>query len=332
MARYMLVPGTGGCNFNDEAGTRAAFVRDIVAGNFMGWTESLVQELSCQHAEPLASPWAPLRTSLKSATAALSPREVLVATAYEPVAADYAHFAYDWRLDIRYNAGLLLDQLRQGTDWRLLSHSQGGLVVIAASLLCADGAEWSQLVSKVCFVGVPFLGTAKAMAIVIHGDNFGGTNSEFFRRAARTWPAIIQSFPQYACVANESMRRSTSASLWPGEQADFYALLARAKSYFQWVNYQPFRNMDLASIMIVLGKSPAKNTPYYVSLAPTGPKVSAEKVVGDSLVPYHETVRFLVHRGARRRIVDVDGPHQPDHSAMLQDVRVYDMCNQFLRS
>lgn len=330
--RYLLIPGTGAVNFSDAEGGRASYLVEILLSRFQGWTERVVAELSCAHPAEAETPWGPSRTSLGPGDAALTPREVLMASAYDVVdTAKYELFPYDWRLDIRHNALQLLDLIADGSDrWHLLTHSQGGLIAVAASLMCDDAAEWHAMVGKMCLVAPPLMGTLNAMDAMIRGNNFGNMNSEFFRRAARTWPALFQMFPQFPCVGNEPTTRSTSAGLWPDEDEDFHNLRARAKETFQWLAYDPFRNVDGARLMVVLGKNPASNTHVAVTATDEGPVMSFETVRGDTLVPYDITVELLEWSGVRNRLLTVSGPHQPEHFRLLGDARVYEKCDLFL--
>lgn len=331
-ATFLLVPGTGAVNFRDAAGVRSSFVLEIVQGRFRGWTERLVLELSCTHPPDFDAPWGPLRTSLLEDDADLLPHEVLLATVYPAVdSGRYALFAYDWRLDIRHNALALLDLLatREGPV-NILTHSQGGLIVLAASMLCRDAAEWHEVVGRVCMVAPPLMGTLNAMDALINGANFGAANSAFFRTAGRTWPSLFQMFPQWACVANHPAKRSTSRSLWPQESDDFGSLLARAKDYLAWVDYDPFRHMRSDRLMVVLGDAPRPNTTLAVDSTYAGPVVLPQRVTGDTLVPYEITRRFLDDAGLGGRVMRVGGAHQSDHFRLLGDPRIYDSCDRFL--
>lgn len=328
---FLLVPGTGGVSFNRGTGERASYAVEIALGRFAGWTDAIVQELSCEHPREAEDPWEPLRTSLLGLDGELVPREVLRASAYPVVRSKYELHAYDWRLDIRYNARLLLEHLReQDEPTRILAHSQGGLVVLAASLMCDDAAEFHELVARICLVATPVMGTMNSMDAMINGRNFGGSNTAFYRAASRTWPALFQMFPQWACVGNHPAKRSTSSALWPGESDSFYAMLERAKGYFEWIDYAPFRNVEPRRTMLVFGRSPTSNTDVTVRATDEGPVIEPERVRGDTLVPYDLTFRHVDEQGLRNRVMAVTGPHQPDHMRLLGDARIYQECDRFL--
>src|SRR4051812_1933310 len=91
--------------------------------------EEIVQLLSMAH-QPNQIP--PSRTTLVPG-AAIDPGPVL-ALAYNQLPAEMLPFRYDWRADLRYSAQMLLDWLQARKPasgrWRLVSHSQGGLVVL----------------------------------------------------------------------------------------------------------------------------------------------------------------------------------------------------------
>lgn len=329
---YLLIPGTGGVNFNRATGERAPYALEIAAGRFAGWTDELVQELSCEHPEEAEEPWSPTRTSLLGDDGALIPREVLHASAYPVVdRAKYTMYPYDWRLDVRHNALLLIEYLRQQDEpARILAHSQGGLIVVAASLLCDSTAEFHQLVERLSLVAMPMMGTINAMDAMINGSNFGGSNTVFYRTASRTWPALFQMFPQWACVVNHPAKRSTSRALWPNESEAFRAMLARAKEYFQWIDYAPLRHIEKRRAMLVLGRPPASNTDVFVRATDEGPVIEPERGQGDTLVPYDITFAAIDEQGFRNRVMTVGGPHQPAHMRLLGDVRVYRDCDRFL--
>jgi pimeloyl-ACP methyl ester carboxylesterase len=328
---FLFVPGTGAVNFRNAAGARASFVVEIMESRFGGWTDRVVRELSCEHPEIVEPPWAPTRTSLEP-NEQLTPNEVLHASAYPVISrSKYTMYPYDWRLDIRCNALLLLEFLSQQSGRvNILTHSQGGLVVLAASLLCRDAAEWHDVVGRICLVAPPLMGTMNSIDAMVNGSNFGNSNSEFYRTASRTWPALFQMLPQWACVSNHPAKRATSGSLWPGESPAFERQLARAKDYFEWIDYAPFRNVLPDRLMVVLGDAPTANTSVFVDDTGAGPVILPQRVTGDTLVPYDVTRKFLNDSGLRNRVMRVRGPHQPAHFRMLGDARIYSDCDRFL--
>lgn len=138
----------------------------------------------------------------------------------EVVADDAAllEFAYDWRLSVTYNAGLLVTAMEAHLDaWRanptsleaaktlgdehdpkliVVAHSMGGLVFRSA--LAAFGPE---RVRTTFTLGTPFAGASKAAVILGTGS---GTPIPFphkrLRRMARTLPGVHDLLPVYRSV------------------------------------------------------------------------------------------------------------------------------------
>ena len=90
---------------------------------------------------------APVKTSLEPGTTLTAPR--VVQTPYNQFPKFYEEWPYDWRADLRFNAGRLLEELRErarGGSPRasLIGHSQGALLVVLASKR-ADPGEFARL-------------------------------------------------------------------------------------------------------------------------------------------------------------------------------------------
>lgn len=117
---------------------------------------------------------------------------------------DFQHFTYDWRGDIRGSGEKLLRFLRnrkpaQGR-WRIIAHSQGGLVAVVASKLAAaaagsDDRAFSKLVSRLLLLAVPLAGTQEATKALVDADSLGAGFAPHFRKIAATWPALYQMLP-----------------------------------------------------------------------------------------------------------------------------------------
>src|SRR5437867_12071838 len=79
----------------------------------------------------------PTRTTLADGVLSAGP---VLSVAYNQFA-DFDPFSYDWRSDVRCSGQLLWSHLRdnkpEAGKWKLVSHSQGGLVVSAAARACA---------------------------------------------------------------------------------------------------------------------------------------------------------------------------------------------------
>lgn len=148
---------------------------------------------------------APARTSLEPGTT-LRPGPV-VQTPYMLLPRAHEPWPYDWRCDLRHNALMLLDTLRARAGagegrFNLIGHSQGALLIILASKL-AERGEFARYVQRVVLVGAPLAGTMRAVEALVFGhEGLGERNRPIAMRAARTWPAIYQMLPAWACVSD----------------------------------------------------------------------------------------------------------------------------------
>lgn len=219
MTRDLLIPGTGGTKLlldGDDIGwpgelTAAGWLAKQPAltigfeklGAKYGAPDNIRKVLSMEHADD-PNALVPTRTTLWPG-GSITPGAVLSLVynqfdAFEP-------FLYDWRQDLRRSADLLLQKLTgtPGDPWRIVCHSQGGLVLVAAARKLADqnagkpdaDRSLSKLVSHVAFVGTPFHGTLKAADAFITGDTLAAPVAEAFKRVARTWPALYQMLPTW---------------------------------------------------------------------------------------------------------------------------------------
>ena len=344
----MLVPGTGGVRFTFSDGTPAPYVVEMFEDHYLGNDQVFYSALGCTH-DPLPDSLPPDFEFGPNATTLvpgkkLEPGPILEGTAYQTVVdfgvdlndvAKYYPFAYDWRLDVRYNARLLLEVLQNSnadTRWNILCHSQGGLVVIAASLM-AGSEQWLTMVRNVAFVAIPFVGTARSMQAILEGANFGKMLSPVFRKTARTWPALYQMFPQYFCIKNEPAAGILNYGFWTSLGTDGQQLLNRAANFWHWIDYHPFRAMDPNAIGFFLARSDAPNTPVYATADRVSPPtITTDLDVGDTLVPWTPTTQFLKWSGLEPRILPITGALQKDHAYLLNDAAVFRVAHQFLAS
>jgi pimeloyl-ACP methyl ester carboxylesterase len=157
----LLVPGTGGItlmnNLGEDLGYPVKMQIGVLSAGLLGLrANELIDLLSMDHRP---GQLAPAKTSLKPGTS-IRPGHVLQ-VAYNQVPSSFSHFLYDWRADIRYSAGQLLDFLRERRPvagrWNLVGHSQGGLLIVAASKLLSDRAAFAELVASVVLVGTRWL-------------------------------------------------------------------------------------------------------------------------------------------------------------------------------
>ncbi len=158
-------------------------------------------------------------------------------------------FAYDWRLSVRHNAGLLAEAMhRHLAAWRahpehavarrahpeqrdaqlvLVAHSMGGLLVRALALIPGALDE----IRAVVTLGAPFHGSVKAVELLATGE--GGPFTlprRALREAARTMPGVYDLLPSYRCLLTEDdlivpsptdlARAGANAELAAASQAD----------------------------------------------------------------------------------------------------------------
>lgn len=205
--KVLLVPGTGGTTLLKN-GVSLGHPKVINARLWLFDTlgisiEDTVRDMSMSHRRGQLAPTA---TTL-APNAAVTAGSVLTA-AYNLIrpAAD-EEFAYDWRGDIELSAQQLLELLKQkkprGGRWKIVNHSQGGLVTLVASKLAEaqDGAgSFSELVSHITFVAVPVYGTLNAAHALLVGEDLGSAASPEFKRIAGTWPALYQMLPDFRAL------------------------------------------------------------------------------------------------------------------------------------
>jgi pimeloyl-ACP methyl ester carboxylesterase len=334
-SQFLLIPGTGGVDFRFEDGSPSGYAFAILQSG-IGLSDDIRQEIGCGPPGPDLAPWTPGPTTLRPGVK-LFPNRVLIGTAYQAVPGKYQPYPYDWRLDIRYNGALLLEHLRRHAGagrFRIITHSQGGLVLLAASRLCADPGEFARYVEKIVMVACPLIGTIRATAAVLEGDTFGGFAAPMFKEVSQTWPAIFQMFPQYACVEGRPALRPLDPALWQGRPLPVLELVKRGASFTTWLGEHPFDHMDGdIHIRFVFGNPSRTDTPIGLSMAADGSlRVSDHAVAGDGLVPYRETSARLIAMGLGDHIDTVTGQTVRDHSSLLNDPRVGGICDSYLSS
>ncbi len=313
MPKDLLVPGTSGNKLvldGEDLGWPSALTAQGWLAGMTGFALGLdgmpisagdiVQLLSMEYADTTSAK--PTRSTLKPGGSV--GRGDLLKLAYNQFL-DFDVFAYDFRSDIRESGRLLLEYLlaeRPGGDrWRIVCHSQGGLVVVAASKLYAqsnddDDRAFSELVSHVGFVGVPFYGTINAAEALLHGEQLGGGFAQSFLSIARTWPSLHQMLPAWpGCVravgpdgvAKPALIAATSPLAWPG-QAISAAMLLRARETRKILG-NPIARMNKVKKRILMSQAhPTRNhlllSGGQVSIPPANEK-------GDTLVPSDTTYK-----------------------------------------
>ena len=321
--RQMVIPGTGGVLYESAGGARAATIFELLT------QAGAAQTLRCKHGvDPEALE--PIDNTLVA--------RGYMTLAYEPFGHAFPKwnfFDYDWRLDIRYSGKRLAEHLQaeapRGDRWRLVAHSQGGLVVLAAARhLGAE--ELARLVQGVCFVGVPFFGAVNALLALLEGTFF---KSSIPKEVVRTWPSVYQMLPRWSVTRDDPERPELlSEGTWmkaglllaPGAPVDLSQhidrhLLARARALYDATEtgyFEPLRELDF--IRIIQGNNVP--TPFRLPQFPSTQEVIHEN--GDSLVPDQFTrdrlPSWVQDEATIRRIPAAE------HSQLCSDPHVFELC------
>jgi pimeloyl-ACP methyl ester carboxylesterase len=350
--RTLIVPGTQATTLRDQDGTtvyNAVRVSLGLDGDELAGRppERWAELLGTEHTP---GSWGPTRTSLDPAVT-ITPGPA-VGTPYDRLPKPNSFFPYDWRLDSRYNAQRLIDVLRaerpSGGRWNLIGHSQGGLIIVLASMLTADLEEFGRLVARVVLVGCPLAGTQRALeAITVGRTDFGGDLARVFaaREMAQTWPALYQMLPAWDSVIDSngdpvpSDTQFTSPGGFPGVWARGIdvGLLQRARETHGLLE-GPFSRFgpEVGTLVIQGEKHP---TPTRIirtgsSLATTTDIVGDrfaldfEQTKGDTLVPSEVTIEWG-GKGVRDRTLRIAGPVK-EHAHLCDGKFVVKKIAQFL--
>ena len=318
MARDLLVPGTGGTKLLLDgedigwpgeltiAGWIAKQSRLSVGfkglGAKFGAPEDIRRVLSMEYADD-ANALLPTKTTLwPGGTMSPGPELRPVYNQFD----GFEPFRYDWRQDIRRSATLLLERVTgtPGDPWRIVCHSQGGLVVVAAARMFADeqggpnpDRSFSKLVSHVAFLGTPFHGTLMAADALINGESLAAPVAEAFKKVARTWPALHQMLPTWlGCVRTpgpggaeiDQPTNLLQDEPWAGQQI-LPSMLARAQQTRNDYFRAPMTYLNGVKVRVL--QSSAHPTPDHVVMADGGLRI-AGAVPGDTLVPDDVTRRM----------------------------------------
>ena len=359
MARDLLVPGTGGTKLlldGDDIGwpgelTVAGWLAKQQAlslgfealGAKYGSPENIGKVLSLQYGDdPMET--TPLKTTLwPNGNITPGPELHLVYNQF----GGFQPFLYDWRQDIRRSADQLLKTLTgsPGERWRIVCHSQGGLVVVAAAYKFAedngnDDRAFARLVSHVAFIAVPFHGTVMAADAFINGETLAGPVADTFKQVARTWPALYQMLPTWlgsvktAVAGGDEVTDQTNLladAPWAGQQL-IPSMLERARktrpslrapmAYLNGINKRIFQ-------------SRAHPTPDHV-VRDGGKLRVAGKVAGDTLVPDDITRRMggALQSQLTLSFGQLEGPGSGGtmvHSAMAVDPNVASAVKDFFQ-
>lgn len=322
----LLVPGTGGITLIDSDGNDVGWpvlmrLKGVIRGVRGKDDEALVELMGMEHRP---GQLAPAKTSLRPGTS-LHPGHVL-RVAYNQVQEDFVDFLYDWRSDLRFSAGQLLDFMRErkphGGRWHVVGHSQGGLLVILASKLLEAEDAFSELVATATLVGAPAAGTLNAAAAMIVGDNAGERLAPVMRRTIRMWPAIYQMLPAWPALLDEEGnpepddRQLTRPGGWGGLEGIQDDLLLRARQAHALLE-DPFSHMANVDVRFYWAEN--RKTPAALRGPVDGPLAwdVVENVKGDSLVPFSTTLRWI-GTGHGPHVTRFEPPCEP-HAYLLND-------------
>jgi len=305
-----LVPGTGGITFvgtdGKDLGYPVKMQIGVRSGGLLGISaDELTSLLSMEHSPGQI---APSKTSLTPGMS-IRPGSTL-RVAYNQVPGDWNQFHYDWRADIRYSSGQLIDFITQRKPtngrWNLVGHSQGGLLIVVASKMMGSPDEFSKYVASVILVGTPLAGTVNSARALIIGDQFGKKSKPDFQKIVRTWPSIYQMLPDWPAVVDEDGRivpddqQMTEFSGWGAYQDISDDLIFRSKMVRQMLK-DPIGSMK-GDIEISVLMARNKHTSIRV-LRDNNGKLNTDalpKQLGDTLVPHDVTQSWV-------------GPHISDY-------------------
>ena len=299
---HVLVAGTGGITLMDNTGADLGYPvkmrLGVLSKKLMNLPPPALTELLSMEHRP--GQIEPAKTSLKAGVS-IRPGHVLE-VAYNQLPANFNHFLYDWRADLRYSAAQLLDFLQQRRPangrWNIVAHSQGGLLVVLVSKMFANPADFSQLVCSVTLVGVPLAGTVNAAVAMITGDQMGASTISQFQEIIRTWPAIYQMLPAWPALVDSAgsplpaAAQLTQPGGW-GTLPNISADLLDRTTAVQRTLRDPLGWME-GDIQVKLLLGVNRNTGVTLASAANGPTGELDtQVKGDTLVPYEQTVRWL---------------------------------------
>jgi hypothetical protein len=313
MPKDLLVPGTSGNKLlldNADLGWPSALGAQGLLAGLTGYAvgmdgllikgQDIVSLLSMEFAD--AASVRPTRTTLKTGSS-IGPGPMLELVYNQFL--NFDRFLYDFRDDIRHSGERLLvhllDNRPAGDRWRIVCHSQGGLLLTVASKLFArqnndDDRAFARLVSHVAFVATPFYGTINAAAALLIGEQLSPGFAAQFRAIARCWPSLHQMLP----VWPGSVRIKTGATLtpapfnamadaaWPGAGID-PAMLARARATRTEFLNSPLSRMNGVKLRLLMSR--AWPTANHLILDGGTVTVGPPEEPGDTLVPADSTFK-----------------------------------------
>jgi pimeloyl-ACP methyl ester carboxylesterase len=334
----ILVPGTGGTTLVDNSGRDIGYPIRMRLGTaskgLLGMPAEAFRELlSMEH---IPGQLAPTKTSLKPGTS-LRPGHILQ-VAYNQIPADVNHFLYDWRADLRYSAGKLLEFMEHrkpaGGRWNVVGHSQGALLIVLASKMMDDPEAFSRLVASVTLVGAPLAGTINSYQALLTGEAAGKPAAGIFKEILRTWPALYQMLPAWPSVCTapgtpcDDEEQLMSPHCWRGVPGIQDALLSRGTEV-QVMLRDPLSHMrgDMR-----VGIFLARNRNTGVEIGRKGELLAPDPITsqkGDGLVPLERTLTWVGDH-IRRFVVAFDAPAR-EHAFMLSDPAIATSARQQFR-
>ncbi|MEX2467045.1 MAG: hypothetical protein WD995_09040 [Gemmatimonadota bacterium] len=338
----LLVPGTQATSLADQDGTVVYNAVRVSLGlqkdDLGGRPPEEWERLLSIEQEP--GTWKASRTSLEPGTE-VTPHSV-VGAPYERMLSFAEAWPYDWRMDIRYNAQLLLEHMRTNKPasgrFNLIGHSQGGLVIILASKLTFDINEFSRLVARVVLVGSPLAGTMRATEALLWGsEGLGSAHMAAARGMALSWPALYQMLPVWKAVVKPDGHPAPDDQQllqpggWPGAFGEGIQedLLLRAREAADLM-HGPFARLGSGTMaMALLGKR--QLTPVEVArdgdLLPVEHEY-ARREQGDDLVPYRTTLDWG-GSSYGDRVLGLTGRPEA-HAFLCNDPEALDATRRFL--
>lgn len=322
----LLVPGTGGTKLLKNG---QSLGHPVVLNAKLWLLKSLgedinqtVLDMSMRHEAGRAEP---VRTTLADASE-VTPGPVLGIPYNLALPKVSDTYRYDWRGDIEASARGLIAHLEKkpaAARWRLVTHSQGGLVAVAASkLLVRENRSFSALVSHIAFVGVPLYGTLNAANALLVGTELGEAPKEEFRRIAGTWPALYQMLPSWFALRTPT-----------GDYSQYSFFHKRTYGPYPWID--PNLVARAWSVRRDLLNHPASALSgiryrfYFTKNRMTWDRAvrrddgtiafGDKSVAGDSLVPFAQTYK-LMSDVEQQRVDAVDAQaNTPEHAMLLTD-------------
>ncbi len=298
----LLIPGTGGITLMDQSGKDLGYpVRmklGVKTGKLTGYSsKKLFKLLGMEHTKGQR---APRKTSLLEGVS-IRPGKPIKA-AYNKIPSNFNSFPYDWRADMLYNAGRLLNFIQERKPvkgrWHLVGHSQGGLLIILASKLLDDPGEFRKYVASVSLVGAPLTGTINSAYALLKGDQFGEKHAGEFVKTIRTWPALYQMMPSWKAVVDKkgealpAQLQLTSLKCWKGHAGISSDFLQRTREVHRLLK-KPLDHMDgNIRVLIIM----AKNRSTKLDLIRTEKRLLSrgfKEGPGDTLVPSDLTFRRI---------------------------------------